>query len=467
VGDWRGSDRGHMSHRRKPSRRRLYLLALLLVPLYLAVVTAAASLVHSVAATRAAQHPAPVHSSRAAADIVDQGLAAVNRARAGQGRPQLRFSAAAAHLARLQSLAMARERRVFHQSCLACTKLRMVWGGIEENVGSGTSAQAVYQQLTQGSASRPRVLCRCVTQGGTAVVRSGGRVWVTQIFFRPSTKILLGARAQPRPTDPFITGDRDKDALLQLEAETGRKLAIDHLYVHLGTPLPYTRFAWDRANGRLPLVDWDLIHPFYTWSQIAAGKADQIINADAKAAAAYNGPILLSFHHEPEYGVPRYGTPVQFVAAWKHVVDRFRAAGATNVLWIWILGSEVFRQGTADGWFPGRSYVDYVGADGYNYAFAKAGARWRTVADLFDSFSAWSVEKHLPAMITETGCLEDPADPGRKAAWFNQADVWLHTHPDIKAFVYFNTAMRWPWFVDTSPQSLEAWRALANDPLLR
>jgi hypothetical protein len=33
--------------------------------------------------------------------------------------------------------------------------------------------------------------------------------------------------------------------------------------------------------------------------------------------------------------------------------------------------------------------------------------------------------------------------------------------------VYFNTAMRWPWFVDTSPQSLEAFRALANDPLLR
>ena len=467
MGDWRGSDRGHMSHRRKPSRRRLYLLALLLVPLYLAFVTAAAALIHSVVATRAADHPGPVHSSRPAADVSDLGLAAVNRARAEQGRPQLRFSAAAAHLARLQSLAMARERRVFHQSCLACTKLRMVWGGIEEDVGSGTSAQAVYQRLTEASTSRPHALCRCVTQGGTAMVRSGGRVWVTEIFFRPSSKILLGARAQPRPTDPVITGDPDKDALLQLEAETGRKLAIDHIYVHLGTPLPYTRFAWDRANGRLPLVDWDLIDPFYTWSQIAAGKADQIINADARAAAAYKGPILLSFHHEPEYGVPRYGTPAQFVAAWQHVVDRFRAARATNVLWIWILGSEVFRQGTADGWFPGRSYVDYVGADGYNYAFAKAGARWRTVADLFDSFYAWSADKHLPAMITETGCLEDPTDPGRKAAWFNQADAWLHTHPDIKAFMYFNTAMRWPWFVDTSPQSLAAFRALANDPLLR
>jgi len=460
-----GGSRG--SHRLKSPRHGLYVVVILLAPLYLALVTAAAWLVQSLAAAPSAQHPQPVHTIRPAAEAGDQGLAVVNSARAGQGRPQLRSSAAAAQLARLQSLAMARERRVFHQSCLACTKWRMVWGSIEENVGSGTSAQAVYQQLTHGNTRRANVLCRCVTQGGTAVVRSGGRVWVTEIFFRPSSGILLGARAQPQPTDPVVTGDPDKDALVQLEAEIGRKLAIDHIYVHLGTPLPYTRFAWDRANGRLPLVDWDLIDPFYTWSQIAGGKADRIINADARAAAAYKGPILLSFHHEPEYGVPRYGTPAQFVAAWRHVVDRFRAAGATNVLWIWILGSEVFRQGAADGWYPGRSYVDYVGADGYNYAFANAGARWRTVADLFDSFYAWSVEKHLPAMITETGSLEDPGDPGRKAAWFNEADAWLHTHPDIKAFMYFNTIVRWPWLVDTSQQSLEAFRALANDPLLR
>jgi hypothetical protein len=437
----------------------------LLAPLYLALVTAAATLVHSSEAAPAAQRAQPAHSHPAA--VPDEGLAVVNRTRAEQGRPQLRFSAAAAHLALLQSRAMAHEGRPFHQSCLACTKLRMVWGSIEENVGSGTSAQAVYERLTHGHASRANVLCRCVTQGGTAVVRSGGRVWVTEIFFRPSSGILLGARAQPRPTDPVFTGDPDEDALLQLEAEIGRKLAIDHIYVHLGTPLPYSRFAWDRANGRLPLVDWNLIDPFYTWSQIAGGKADRIINADAKAAAAYKGPILLSFHHEPEYGVPRYGTPVEFVAAWRHVVDRFRAVGASNVLWIWILGSEVFREGAADGWYPGRSYVDYAGADGYNYAFAKPGAQWRTVDALFSSFYAWSVQHHLPAMITETGSMEDPADPGRKAGWFNDADAWLHTHPDIKAFVYFNSTVRYPWLVETSPESLAAFRALANDPLLR
>ena len=232
----RGSHRGQFSHRRKPSRHGLYLLVLLLVPLYLALVTAAASLVHSSAAAPTARHPrrGAEHPARRLT-CATRGSRWSTASAAGQGQPQLRFSAAAAALARLQSLAMARDGRAFHQSCLTCTKLRMVWGSIEENVASGTSAQAVYQQLTQGSAWRPHALCRCVTQGGTAVVRSGGRAWVTEIFFRPSSKILLGARAQPRPTDPFVTGDPDEDALLHLEAEIGRKLAIDHIYVHLGT----------------------------------------------------------------------------------------------------------------------------------------------------------------------------------------------------------------------------------------
>ena len=59
------------------------------------------------------------------------------------------------------------------------------------------------------------------------------------------------------------------------ESEIGRKVAIDHIYVHFGTPLPYSRFAWDRANGRVPLVDWDLSQPADDWASDRGRKSRQ------------------------------------------------------------------------------------------------------------------------------------------------------------------------------------------------
>lgn len=465
---WRGPARQRYADPRNPSSRRLWLLALVLVPVYLAFVTAAASAVHSVLKKNAsAGHPSLAPSHSRAADRADPGLTAINKIRVKKHRAQLTASPAATRLALAHSLAMAHRGRAFQDSCVECMNWRLVWGNAEENVGSGTSVQAAYQDLMHGRTPWANVLCRCVTQGATAVARSGGRVWVTGIFYRPGTGMLLGARAEPRATDPVVTGDPDKDALLHLESEIGRKVAIDHIYVHFGAPLPYSRFAWDRANGRVPLVDWDLSQPADDWSQIAAGKADSIIDETARAAKAYGHPILLSFDHEPLYGTYVPGKPAQFVAAWRHVVDRFRATGASNVFWVLILTASTYDAGVADLYYPGRSYVNFLGADGYNWRWAHHHARWRSFADIFTSFYFYAREKRLPAMITEAGTLEDPTDPGRKAAWLSGTDAWLHTHPDIKAFIYFNTTVKWPWWIDTSPQSLAAFRALANDPLLR
>ena len=438
-----------------------------LVPAYLAFVTAAAATVHTVLHAPAHKpSPASALGDAQPASQHDLGLSVVNQTRAKHHRAPLGVSAVAARLALAHSLAMAHQQRVFRQNCLDCLNWRMRWGNVEENVGTGSSVQAVYKELTRGRAHFSRVLCRCVTEGGTGIARSAGRVWVTEIFFKPATGMLLGARAEPRATDPVVTGDSDENALLHFESEIGRKVAIDHIYVHFGTPLPYARFAWDRANGRVPLVDWDLSQPADDWSQIAAGEADGITDATARALAHYDHPILLSFDHEPLYGAYVPGKPAQFAAAWRHVVDKFRALGADNVFWVLILTASTYDAGVADLYYPGRSYVDFLGADGYNWKWAHK-ARWRSFADIFTSFYYYASQKHLPAMITETGTLEDPNDPGRKAAWYRGAEAWLHTHPNIMAFIYFNTTVRWPWWIDTSPQSLAAFRALANDPLFR
>ena len=415
------------SHRKR-FPHGLQRVALLLVPLYLALVTAAAALIHSAVHAPEVRTSGEVSSSHAAPGPADQGLAVVNRIREGQGHPQLRYSAAAAALARSQSLAMARDGRVFQQSCLACTKLRMAWGSIEENVGSRHLGAG---RLSAAHAGQPMAAPRPVPVRDPGRHRGGAVRWA-RVGHRDLLPALIEdpswcPRPAPahRPVSSPATRMRTRCCIWKPRSAGNSGSTISLSTWDRRCPTSGLRGTAQRAATARGLgPDSPVLHLV----QIAGGKADRIINTDAKAAAAYKGPIVCRFTTNPSMASRDHGTPAEFVAAWRHVVDRFRAAGASNVLWVWILGSEVFREGAADGWYPGRSYVDYAGADGYNYAFARPGAQWRTVNALFSSFHAWSVQHHLPAMITETGTMEDPADPGRKAGSFNRRRR-LAAHP--------------------------------------
>ena len=60
-------------------------------------------------------------------------------------------------------------------------------------------------------------------------------------------------------------------------------------------------------------------------------------------------------------------SPATFVAAWRHIVDIFRAHGARNVTWLWTVNI-IRRHGKIPNpapWWPGKSYVTSVGIDAY------------------------------------------------------------------------------------------------------
>jgi len=62
---------------------------------------------------------------------------------------------------------------------------------------------------------------------------------------------------------------------------------------------------------------------------------------------------------------PAGETPATYVAMWQHVVNYFRSAGVTNVKWVWAPNVDG-GDGSMAAYYPGDSYVDYVGLDGYN-----------------------------------------------------------------------------------------------------
>lgn len=103
--------------------------------------------------------------------------------------------------------------------------------------------------------------------------------------------------------------------------------------------------------------------------KIAAGKYDRYLSTYAAAVRAFGHPVVLSFAHEMNGTWYDWGAghvaPSVFVAAWRHVVDVFRQAGADNVTWMWTVNSLTVAHRSLDPWWPGAAWVDWVGIDGY------------------------------------------------------------------------------------------------------
>jgi glycosyl hydrolase family 26 len=55
------------------------------------------------------------------------------------------------------------------------------------------------------------------------------------------------------------------------------------------------------------------------------------------------------------------------VAAWRHIVRVFRAAGADNVTWLWTVNSVTGAASSLTQWWPGAAWVDWIGIDGYYF----------------------------------------------------------------------------------------------------
>jgi len=112
---------------------------------------------------------------------------------------------------------------------------------------------------------------------------------------------------------------------------------------------------------------------------IAAGVYDDYLRQYADSVREFGTAVVIGFGHEMNaswypWGYPHV-QPATFRAAWRHIVDLFRAQGARNVTWLWTVnalrprGAPAAAGGTGplSRWWPGAQYVDWVGIDGFFY----------------------------------------------------------------------------------------------------
>jgi mannan endo-1,4-beta-mannosidase len=212
-----------------------------------------------------------------------------------------------------------------------------------------------------------------------------------------------------------------------------------------------TGFAQDAAeHGAAPLVQ---INPYdVSLAAIAAGTYDGYLRSYAEAVRAFGRPVILSFGHEMNgHWYPwsyLHASPKDFVAAWRHIVTVFRGLGVTNVTWLWTVNIIETPGGieSPGPWWPGASYVNWVGIDGYYYKPSL------TFAPLFGpTIAAIRMLTPDPILIAETGAPV-AYQPEKIADLF--AGVRLY---GLLGFVWFDAAAGQDWRL-SGPAAVHAFR---------
>jgi hypothetical protein len=275
---------------------------------------------------------------------------------------------------------------------------------------------------------------------------------------QPPQGALFGAYVKPP------TGWNREDVIAAvgaLEAGLGRPLAIDHHYHRWDLPFPGWKEPWDFANGRIPMISWGPV----STRLINSGRLDRVIRSRADAVRGLGIPIFLRWFWEMDGDTSSRiaHSPSSFIQAWRRIRWIFARRGAWNAVWVWCPNAWGFHEGEAPRYYPGDEYVDWVCADGYNWAPGRRGDPWRWFGEVFEKFYDFGVATGKPLMVGEYGCQERA--PGEKAAWFENARITLKERfPEIDAVVYFNSFGDVDWRASTSAESFQAFAAMAADP---
>jgi hypothetical protein len=315
-------------------------------------------------------------------------------------------------------------------------------------------------------------------QTDTKRVRGGESQTITTTVPTAEPGVILGARVLggSQPDQP-AHGVTDAAERARIEGLLGRKFGLERIYYSWWQDWP-TRYAFRTARaGRIPLVSFN--SGAYTWRQIADGAGDAWLRGRYRKLKAHPElrAAILIFQSEPEGDQAQKGTPSDYVAAFRHVV---RVAREEHLLNRWantLQDYTINADKPVEVWWPGDDYVDYAGWDIYGARVNTptvshcSAAGWQSFYDAAIKPYNFSLAHGKPMIIPELGQREDPDNPQRKANWLNAmrfelkkrfqnivAISWAHS--DFGGICPYAST----WWIDTSPQSLAAFAAMAADP---
>ena len=320
--------------------------------------------------------------------------------------------------------------------------------------------------------------------------RSSNAPGVTKVPI-PASGAYWGIYRDPNAYVAGATSAQHEQVINTAEGALGRKFDYDRQFYRWGEdpfaadPTPNDYLKWSSTTGG-HIIDVNLVAlrregGFVPWAQIANGSQDVYLHALALDIRDWGKPAFFTFQHEPESLIcPRdipcdtttryYGTTTDYKAAWRHIVEVFRAAGVTNLSYVWQTGSyrwsypSDYRFGPNN--YPGSDVVDWIAVDPFN----KGTPKWQDMSTMIQPWYAWAQKQGKPLMIGAFGSVEDHGDPNRRAQWFARAETDLvQQFPQVHALMYFDNNPSgtpvddWRLF-DGNAVSLAAYKAWGLNP---
>jgi len=205
-----------------------------------------------------------------------------------------------------------------------------------------------------------------------------------------------------------------------------------------------------------------------SYQEVIDGDYDSYITQTANSIKNLGYTIRISLAPEMNtdwtpWGIGKHGNNASnHKLFWKYVVQKFRDAGATNVKWIWSPNVRPWNAASLYGSyaniFPGSSYVDYMGLDGYNWGTSYSWASWQSFRQVFESsYNELIGVSSRNILIMEMASSEVG---GNKAKWITDMFSTLQSSfPRIVGFTWFNINKETDWRINSSSASQAAFIA--------
>ncbi|WP_089335455.1 glycoside hydrolase family 26 protein [Blastococcus mobilis] len=269
------------------------------------------------------------------------------------------------------------------------------------------------------------------------------------------------------PRVPADLGDLER-----FEQSVGRRADLVMWYAAFDSfpDFPSRDAAALLARGSIPEISWEpwvgtggVEQPAYRLSTIINGGHDEYIRRWARQIRDWGGPLWLRFGYEMNGNWNSWSEgvngnrPGEYVQAWRHVHRLFEREGARNVVWVWSPNVDSPTGVSLRDVYPGDDVVDVAALDGYNWGRTQQWSRWRTFEQVFaTALDELDSLTSRPLVLGEVGSTEMGGD---KAAWVKNFFAALDRRGGIRGFLWFNYDKETDWRVQSSPDSLAAFRA--------